>query len=308
MVGALEQARPVHTPGKHNGYHALTFGWLVGELIHRVTNRPFNEVLTEKLTKPLGLDGLFVGMPSDQEKRRAHLIHSVGNERTGKQVDRILQRNALKAMTQGLKLANIDLNQTISALIPKGMLYMDLNDSEVANACIPAMNGIFTARSLARLYAMLANGGEIDGIRILSRAAVQNMMQIQNTDTGKVIPLPMHWRLGYHRVFALGVNTQNCFGHFGFGGSGAWADPVRDISVGLTLNSGVGSPFGDTRIVKLSSAILRCADRRYRYANAEEVKGVGPFFPKEKVSGYHAAKKIVNGVLPRRRKNDFALP
>ncbi|OUR88002.1 hypothetical protein A9Q81_25220 [Gammaproteobacteria bacterium 42_54_T18] len=307
MIGAIERSRPVHTPGQHNGYHALTYGWLIGELIHRVTNKPFEQVLSEKLSKPLGLDGLFVGMPPEQNKRRAHLINSIGGERTGKQVERILQRNALKAITQGLKLANIDLDQTISALIPRGMLYLDLNHSDIANACIPAMNGMFTSRSLAKVYAMLANGGEIDGTRILSRAAVQNMMQIQNRDPGKVIPLPMHWRLGYHRVFALGSSTQQCFGHFGFGGSGAWADPIRDISIGLTLNSGVGSPFGDTRIVNISSAILKCADQRYRVADAEEIKGVGPFFPKEKLSGYHAAKKMVNGVLPRRRRNDFAL-
>lgn len=306
MVKTLEQARPVHTAGQHNGYHAFTYGWLVGELIHRVTNRPFEEVLKQKLTKPLGLDGLFVGMPLDQNKRKADLVNTVANEHAGKQLERVLQRNLLKALTQGLKLANIDLDQTISALIPKGMLYLDLNHPDVANACIPAMNGVFTSRSLAKLYAMLANGGEIDGTRILSRAAVHNMMEIQNRDAGKVIPLPMHWRLGYHRVFAFGANT-NCFGHFGFGGSGAWADPVRDISVGLTLNSGVGSPFGDSRIVNLSSAILRCADQRYRVANVEEIKGIGPFFPKEKLTGYNAAKKLVNGVLPRRRRNDYAI-
>ena len=112
MIGAIERARPVHTPGQHNGYHALTYGWLIGELIHRVTNQPFEQVLLEKLSKPLGLDGLFVGMPSEQNKRRAYLINSIGGERTGKQVERILQRNVLKAVTQGLKLVNVDLNQT----------------------------------------------------------------------------------------------------------------------------------------------------------------------------------------------------
>ncbi len=79
---------------------------------------------------------------------------------------------------------------------------------------------------------------------------------------GKVVPMPMHWRLGYHRPFTMGVKIPRGFGHFGFGGSGAWADPQRNLSVAMVLNSGVGTPFGDIRIVRLSSAAARCADKR----------------------------------------------
>jgi CubicO group peptidase (beta-lactamase class C family) len=170
------------------------------------------------------------------------------------------------------------------------------------------MNGVFTARSLAKLYATLANGGEIDGVRLMSRTAVQHMMEIQNRDRGHVIPIPMHWRLGFHRVFALGVNTRTSFGHFGLGGSGGWADPVRGLSVGLVLNSGIGSPFGDTRLVNLSSAIIKCAEKRYLLANQEDIRGIGPFFPRERrMTGYDSARKLVSGVLPRRRRTDEAL-
>ena len=78
------------------------------------------------------------------------------------------------------------------------------------------MNGMFTSRSLAKVYAMLANGGEIDGIRILSRAAVQNMMQIQNRDPGKVIPLPMHWRTRLPPSLCLGLQYSTMFWAFWF--------------------------------------------------------------------------------------------
>jgi CubicO group peptidase (beta-lactamase class C family) len=121
---------------------------------------------------------------------------------------------------------------------------------------------MFTARSLARMYALLAADGELDGVRLLSRETVWRASEIQNRSVGKVIPLPMHWRLGYHRVPTVGVSVPNGFGHFGFGGSGAWADPDRDLAVALTLNSGVGTPFGDLRMVRIGTAAVRSADRR----------------------------------------------
>lgn len=66
----------------------------------------------------------------------------------------------------------------------------------------------------------------------------------------------------FWRVAAIGPKTPNAFGHSGYGGSGAWADPDRNLSVGLTLNSGVGTPFGDLRIVRLGTAACKAADRR----------------------------------------------
>jgi CubicO group peptidase (beta-lactamase class C family) len=76
----------------------------------------------------------------------------------------------------------------------------------------------------------------------------------------KVVPFDMRWRLGYHGVATLRGFPHHAFGHFGFGGSGAWADPHRDLSVGLIVNSGIGTPFGDLRIVRISGVALACAD------------------------------------------------
>jgi CubicO group peptidase (beta-lactamase class C family) len=72
----------------------------------------------------------------------------------------------------------------------------------------------------------------------------------------------MHWRLGYHRVNTLGARVPRGFGHSGFGGSGGWGDPERQLALGLVLNSGMGTPFGDLRIVQISTTAIRCADRR----------------------------------------------
>ena len=128
-----------------------------------------------------------------------------------------------------------------------GMEDLDFNSEEFRAASIPAANGMFTARSLARLYACLAQGGELDGVRLLSYDTVRRAGELQNRGAGRVIPISMRWRLGYHRVFAVRARVPGGFGHFGFGGSGGWADPQRQLSVALTVNSGVGTPFGDTR-------------------------------------------------------------
>jgi CubicO group peptidase (beta-lactamase class C family) len=91
---------------------------------------------------------------------------------------------------------------------------------------------------------------------------VTRAAQVQSRRADDVLLVPMHWRLGYHRVFAMGEGVPHGFGHFGFGGSGAWCDPSRGLSVALVLNSGVGTPMGDFRIWRLNRSIVRAADAR----------------------------------------------
>ncbi len=155
-----------------------------------------------------------------------------------------------------------DPTEALAALAPPGMEEVDFDTEVFRSASIPAMNGFFTARSLARLYACLAAGGELDGVRLLSAETVRLATTQQNNGVGRVIPLSMRWRLGYHRSFALGARAPRGFGHYGFGGSGAFADPARQLSVALTVNSGVGTPLGDLRIARVGGVAVRCADRR----------------------------------------------
>jgi CubicO group peptidase (beta-lactamase class C family) len=156
----------------------------------------------------------------------------------------------------------IDLNELGDALLPKGIEELDFGSEEFLSASIPAANGMFTARSLAKMYAALAGDGELDGVRLVGRDTLWRATEVQNRGLGRVIPIPMHWRLGYHRVATLGPAVPSGFGHYGFGGSGAFADPDRELAVALTLNSGVGTPFGDLRIVRIGTAALRCAEER----------------------------------------------
>ena len=261
MVQALAAAAPVHAPGATHGYHGLTYGWLVGELAQRVTGKPFGELLQSELATPLDLDGLYVGVPEDQMHRRARLIVRASQndpsnfERTMRNARRV--NRVLKALR-----IPIDLSQGAAALLPPNMQGLDLNSDAAAAACMPALNGMFTARSLAKLYAVLANGGALNGTRLISAETLHTATRVQNRSMGRVIPIPMHWRLGYHRVGTIGPKTPNAFGHSGYGGSGAWADPDRNLAIGLTLNSGLGTPFGDLRVVRLGTAACKAAERR----------------------------------------------
>lgn len=262
MVEALGDAIPCHQPGRAHGYHGLTFGWLIGELIQRVTGKPFSELLASEIAQPLGLDGLYIGLPAEEMHRRAQLIPSALMSAEGSALAAL--RRWVRGINRVLRLVGqpIDLMALAETLMPEGIEELDFDSEEYLAASIPAANGMFTARSLARMYAALASDGELDGVRLLGRDTLWRATEIQNRGIGRVIPVPMHWRLGYHRVATLGPAVPNGFGHYGFGGSGAFADPDRDLAVALTLNSGVGTPFGDLRIVRIGTTALRCAEER----------------------------------------------
>jgi CubicO group peptidase (beta-lactamase class C family) len=266
VASQIAAATPRHAPGTSHGYHALTYGWLVGEIVRRVAgNKPFAELLENDLARPLGLEGLYCGVPADQQHRCATLM-ARGMEGPLEDRRRNTQRILERAERWQARLARLgfryDPSESIAALMAPGMEDLDFNSEEFRAASIPAANGMFTARSLARLYACLAQGGELDGYRLLSYDTIRRAAEEQNRGVGRVVPISMRWRLGYHRVFAVRARVPAGFGHFGFGGSGAWADPQRNLSVALTVNSGVGTPFGDSRIARIGGAAVRCADRR----------------------------------------------
>jgi len=261
MIEALADSLPAHEPGAAHGYHAFTWGWLVGELIQRVSGMSFQKALATEIAEPLELDGLYIGLPEDQRHRKAH-ADLPGLPRWAPDQRRVEKLAGPVHRALRFTRAPLDLSQLAAAMIPRDMEDVDFNSDEFVAGPIPAANGTFTARSLAKLYAVLANGGALDGVRLLSRKTLRRATEVQNRGIGRVIPFPMHWRLGYHRVPTVRAKVPSGFGHFGFGGSGAWADPDRKLAVALVLNSGVGTPFGDLRMVRIGGTAARCADRR----------------------------------------------
>ena len=274
MVHAIERTPPIHPPGLRTGYHGLTYGFLVGELIQRITGVRFSEVVRRELAAPLGLDGLFVGAPPEQIGRAAELLWPRGGLRrlleaghqrwAGRELSDLVSGSGA-VLREALAIVGIqlDLPSLLDALAPRGIGAFDFGSRETLAVAIPAANGLFTARSLARLYAVLAAGGELDGVRLLSAATLARATEVQpQTSARVVIPFDMRWRLGYHGVLTSRGVPRRAFGHFGFGGSGAWADPGRRLAVALIVNSGMGTPFGDLRIVRMGGAALGAADQR----------------------------------------------
>lgn len=252
MVDVLA-AQPSDPPaGSGPGYHGITYGWLVGNVVRNVSGTSLSEFLDAELARPLGLDGLYIRTPETERGRIATLMPAIDPgdaARAEARIERLARFKPLRPM--------------IDALMVDGILEI-LRDDRGYAAELPAVNGTFTARSLARLYAALAGGGEIDGVRILSPEYAAGLGDLQVDQRDYVIGINMKWRLGYHRAFALARPARRAFGHFGFGGSGAWADPDTDLAVAFVTNDNTrtSTPFADIRLVRLGGKALRIARKR----------------------------------------------
>jgi CubicO group peptidase (beta-lactamase class C family) len=248
VVDALAQQVPHYEPGSQHGYHATTYGWLVGEVIRRVTGSPVHDVVNTEIVKPLGLDGMSIGAPPDRRDRVAQLLVDFGD------ADRA-ERFARRAARLAWMRPAID-----TFVVPESdRLYAS---SEVLDGPIPAVNGCFTARSLARMYAALAGGGVLDGERFLSTETLRRATEIQGSGIDIVVGFPMRWRLGYHLAATTKGIIPNGFGHFGYGGSGAWADPDNDLAVAFVCNRVAGTPFGDLRFLRVGAQARTAAMER----------------------------------------------
>jgi len=263
MVGALEREAPAYEPGTKAGYHALTYGWLVGEIVCRVSDCTLAEVIADEVATPLDLDGLYLGCPPDERHRVAPLRPMGSPRRFLPRPVRKIEKRIGTAAGKALSLVRSPVNprRMINALVPRGMEDV-LWGPDVMDASIPAANGFFTARSLAGVYAVLAGRGRLGDTRLLSEDTVRRIGEVQNDTPDLVLVAPMRWRLGYHRVFTSRGTIDEAFGHFGFGGSGGWADPSRDLAVAMVCNRGAGTPIGDLRLARLGHAAKTAADRR----------------------------------------------
>lgn len=259
MLERIEQATPLHAAGARVGYHAISFGWIVGGLIEKVTGEPLAQTLAKKITQPLELDGCYIGVPESELARCSEIIGAARYNPNKAPPSKLVQLQQ-QLTDKVLRLTGFDPNTAAEALIPKGMSRFYLDEPKNLQACNAGAGGVFTARSLAKIYAALANWGELDGVRLLSAQTLREVVKVYNNQRGDVVPMPMNWRLGYHRVFTTWPRTPYAFGHFGYGGSGAWADPSRHLAVGYIVNTGSGSPFADLRLWRINTAVIETVD------------------------------------------------
>ncbi|MEE8602981.1 serine hydrolase domain-containing protein [Euzebya tangerina] len=247
MAKQLAARRPSSLRGRP-AYHAMTFGYLLAAVIEAATGRDFPAVLAEEVTTPLGLDGCFISTPADQQHRIAPFYQRLAP--LGISMDTI--GHYAKTLRR--------FRPAVNALLPHG-LDQFANTPAMWEAVIPAANGVFTARSLARMYAPLAAGGWIEGQQFLQPEVLGEAGRVQTRSRDVVLGLRMRWRLGYHQGFVAGSDQpRRAFGHYGLGGSGGWADPDTGLSLGFVTNrlSAATTPVADARLAKLGAVAHSC--------------------------------------------------
>lgn len=261
MLDVMAAATPRFSAGQGFAYQPLTYGWIVGGILEKAAKQPLNWLMQRYLVQPLALDGAYFGVPEQELARVARLLEKP--KALTSPIPATQKTNQPRKASWSEKLLELsgqDPHDFKDAMIPKGMRGFSFFSDVGLQAAIPAANGVFTANSLAKIYAMLANKGQWNDQQLIRPAVYKQLSKVQSKARDRVMPIPMHWRLGYHRILTMGKRTPHGFGHMGFNGSGAWCDPDRGLSFAYTHNFNITSSTGDYRLWGLSQEALRCAD------------------------------------------------
>jgi len=244
MTTALAEQEPWWEPGTKHGYHALTFGYLVGEVIRRITGKTPGTYLRDEIAGPLALD-IHVGLDAKDDTRTGDMI-AMPPPAPG-------EPNPFAEIMKNPESATFKAFMNPPGSMRPGMV----NTREWRAAEIPAANGHATARSLARLYGVLARGGEQDGIRVMSKEQVAQCSLEQSKGPDELLMINTRFSLGFMMSQPgadLGPNPKS-FGHPGAGGSLGYADPEAKIGFGYTMNKMHASLLIDPRATALIEAL-----------------------------------------------------
>ncbi len=232
VVEALAAQEPWWTPGEKHGYHAMTFGFLVGELIRRVSGRSVGNYFRRHVAEPLGAD-FHIGLAAEHDARTSDLHGAFG---AAPPADAPRIEGPLGDMMRDMQDPT---TMTGAAFANPPSPPGSVNSRAWRAAEIPAANGHGTARSLAQIYGVLARGGEQDGVRILETSSIDRAIEEQAFGPDAVLgQLPMRFGLGFmlrHDMIPLSPNPR-AFGHPGAGGSIGMADPDAKVGFGFTMN------------------------------------------------------------------------
>ena len=259
-IRALEAQHPAWEPGTAHGYHPGTYGWLVGEVIHRVSGKTPGTFFAEEVAGPLDLE-FWIGLP-EREEHRVTRVESI-DPRFDPMGDPESMTEAQRNMIAASQVPDSLLTLAMSILPPE----TDPNSRAFRAHEQPAGNGITTARSLARMYASLIGEG-VDGIRILDEQIVKRASTEQASGMDMVMAMPTRFGLGFvlnwpistdfSEYIDLGgsLGNEGSFGHNGAGGSLGFADPVAGFSFGYVMNQmHVVTGGDDPRTLSLIKAV-----------------------------------------------------
>jgi CubicO group peptidase (beta-lactamase class C family) len=259
-VEALAAMTPLWEPGTTHGYHAVTYGWLVGEVVRRITGKSLGTFFADEVADPLGLE-FWIGLPDEQQARVAPLTNR-GLPRPG------AAKNPAVESEEPFE----DLVTTVEKLLgPGSMLVKALggavsmpfvvegafNRHDVRAAELPAANGVTNARSLARMYA--ATIGPVDGTStgpLLTPEQVAAASTTQTSGADSCLVFETTFGLGYMTASPFSpYGSARSFGHAGAGGSVGFADPENGLGFGYVMNRMLANLSGDPRSQGLVRAV-----------------------------------------------------
>ncbi len=242
MVKALEKQEPFWKPGSMHGYHGFTFGWLVGEVVRRVSGKSLGTFFREEVVEPLGLD-FWMGLPEMHENRVAPIIPAGPPDPSGPVSPMLMAIAMDQTSLQAILMFN-----TGGYMLPgpDGMFGFNTRAAHIAE--FGSVGSLTNARGLAGMYAPLANGGSLNNVNLVSRDTVVRMGAVSSASSlDASILLPTRFTLGYaksvdnrHVPMATEddslILSEEAFGHPGFGGAIGFADPVANMSFGYAMN------------------------------------------------------------------------
>lgn len=253
VIRAIERQRPAHDPSAGHAYHPMTYGWILGEVIHRVTGATPGAWLRETVAKPLGL-ALWIGTPESARASVAWMEPPLPDE------DSDLAREVARVAATD---PTVDRGATMGGAyaFPATSGYVTFNDPRLQAAEIPGANGIATARSLARLYAACVSGSS--GAVLLSPGSIADALRVQSAGR-QLTGLPddgARWGTGFQLASPptqpmLGPAS---FGHAGAGGQLGFAD--AEARVGFAWLGNQMGGFGDARARSLTETLRRILER-----------------------------------------------
>lgn len=232
ICAKLAAMTPLWPPGTASGYHPVTFGFLAGEIFRRVDGRPMVQALREDLSLPLGLD-LWLGLPDSEKPRKAEIQKPRALPQFGPPSEAV--RAAFTAPWS----------------LPGGPRPAGLPQSQVLSA-----NTYATARDLARIGAVWACDGQLDGRAVLSPGMAERMCAPRTWGRDLVLPFDLSWGAGILRNDPVGVYGpgRQTVGHSGWGGACLFADPETGVSGAYVMNKQSAALLGDPRPVRLIQA------------------------------------------------------
>ena len=241
VIHILEAEKPWWKPGTKLGYHTLTYGFLLGEIVRRVTGKTLGHYLHDEITAPLGID-FFIGLPEQEERRVAEIVPE-------RQRPTPFQLALVKILfPTAMRIAS---NPPL-----KGN---DFNTRACHAAEIPAGNGIGNARSVAQLGSILANGGIYNGQQFLSRSMVERAIteQVRGRDA-IAFRRPSAWGLGVMLFNKDLLRGPRSFYATGLGGSVCVMDLERNVTLAYVMSKMAELSEGDSRSVPLVHKLWEC--------------------------------------------------